>query len=350
MNLYRCLSLISKSINLFNLNLSDLQVFTEAATGYYSLTPIIALLAGAQKVYALGRDSSYGSKEEAFKKVFSIAKTVNCERNIEFLDSKNDDRISNADIITNLGFVRPIDRNLIWRLKSTSAISLMFETWECRKEDVDLEACLEREIPVLGTNESYPGLDIMNYIGLLAIKLAFELDIEVRHNNIVVVGGGAFGRSTVNVFEQLGSRVINIQVKRGDSLSEAQTLNEIRDSDLIVFVEYENRDKLLGPGGQLELETLLRVNPSISIVHIAGVVDETAIKESNIPFMPKRIGKPGYMSVATDYLGPKPLIDLHTAGLKVGESLAKARLKGHTREEAIQIALQTSPAQDFKSF
>ncbi len=38
----------------FELDLTDMTVLTEAATGYYALTPIIASLAGAKHVLALG--------------------------------------------------------------------------------------------------------------------------------------------------------------------------------------------------------------------------------------------------------------------------------------------------------
>jgi hypothetical protein len=40
------------------------------------------------------------------------------------------------------------------------------------------------------------------------------------------------------------------------------------------------------------------------------------------------------MSVATDYVGPRPLIDLHTAGLAVGTALTRARRRGLSRSEA----------------
>jgi hypothetical protein len=41
------------------------------------------------------------------------------------------------------------------------------------------------------------------------------------------------------------------------------------------------------------------------------------------------------------------VIDLHCAGLKVGEVMAKARLCGKSVEETKILALKYSPAQDF---
>jgi len=46
-------------------------------------------------------------------------------------------------------------------------------------------------------------------------------------------------------------------------------------------------------------------------------------------------------------LGPKPLIALHSGGLKVGELLAKARLKGLSCTEAEREALKGHVCQCF---
>lgn|GEM_PF-5393232 len=52
------------SIRVFSLDLGKFIVLTEAASGFYALTPLIAALAGAKAVLALTRDSRYGSAAE----------------------------------------------------------------------------------------------------------------------------------------------------------------------------------------------------------------------------------------------------------------------------------------------
>jgi hypothetical protein len=47
------------------------------------------------------------------------------------------------------------------------------------------------------------------------------------------------------------------------------------------------------------------------------------------------------MTVTTDYLGPKPVIDLHAAGLKAGEVVARSRLAGLSCDEAVRRAEQS---------
>ena len=83
------------------------------------------------------------------------------------LGSRNDERIGSADIVTNLGFVRPINGEFLRRLKPTAVIPLMFETWEYRHADLDLSECRRLGIAVLGTNEHHPDLKILENIGKL---------------------------------------------------------------------------------------------------------------------------------------------------------------------------------------
>jgi hypothetical protein len=348
MNLSRSLSLISESIQKIGLNLSGLNVLTEAATGYYSLTPIIALLAGAKKVYALSGDSPYGTKEQAVEQVSLIAKKIDASERILFLASRKDEQISNADIITNLGFVRPINNEIILRLKSTSAISLMFETWEYRSEDIDLETCKQQNIPVLGTNEKTKDVNIFNYIGPLAVKLALELDIECTKSRVVVIGDDIFGSEILTTFKKFDAETTIIHPSNGIPIGSEKYRGVLSKADLIVIADMTNHELLLGPNGQISAHKLKEINPGVSIVHIAGGVDQEELDCVRLPYKPGYLKAPGYMSCTTAYLGPRPLIELHTAGLKVGEALAKARLNGLDYDASKKYAIANSPAQDFR--
>ena len=70
-------------------------------------------------------------------------------------------------------------------------------------------------------------------------------------------------------------------------------------------------------------------------------MDVPIVKKSGIKVWPKNIAAFGYMSVTTEYVGAKPLVDLHTAGLKVGETSCRSRLKGLSVEESIKAAEKT---------
>ncbi len=186
---------IKQAIKKFDLNLKGLTVFTEAASGNYMYTSIAAALAGAKQVFAIAKDSRYGTKEEIKKQTIAEAKKLEVDNKIKIIFENNLADLSKCDIITNSGFVRPITKELIFHLKPTAVIPLMYETWEFRKEDLDLDSCRSHGILVLGTNEECPPMDIMRYSGFLASKLMFECKQEVHKDNILVIGSGRLGNN-----------------------------------------------------------------------------------------------------------------------------------------------------------
>ncbi len=343
MNEHRALRLAQQAITILGLNLTDLTVLTEAATGYYALTPLIAALAGARRVLALTRDSRFGKATEVREATDALARRWNVEDRVEVMLAREDDRIGQADIVTNLGFVRPLDASMLRRLKPTAVIPLMWETWEYRPEDLDLAECRRLGIPVLGTDERHPDLRIFDYVGHLALKLLLQLDIELLKSDVVVVGGGQFPPFVVASLQAAGARVTRVRTGEGESLASREAREALAGCDAAVIVEHHSRELLIGQGGQISAWELHDLNPGVSLAHISGWVERKDVMDAGIPCQPDRLAPPGYMSVATDYLGPKSLIELHTAGLKVGEVLARARLRGLGREEAEAAACACCP-------
>ena len=77
--------------------------------------------------------------------------------------------LEDVDILTNTGFLRPINKKLIKALTPKCVIPLMWEPWEFRPEEIDIDACVERGIKVYGTNEADPRLKTMDYIGWIVL-------------------------------------------------------------------------------------------------------------------------------------------------------------------------------------
>jgi len=347
-NSVRCLRLIREAKRVFHLDLSGRTVLTEAATGYYALTPMIAALAGADQVYALTRNSSYGSMQQARDLTLFLAQEWGVADRVEVLFSREDQRIGLADIITNLGFVRPIDASFLKKLKSTAVISLMFETWEYRSEDLDLNECRILQIPVLGTNEHHPDLRLFEYIGLIVLKLLFEIENEIFRSNIAVIGSGEFGEHVARSLSLVGAQTALIAPTMKDGLKTAKARQIIQKTDVLVVVEHMSRNVLIGKHGEITVDELSSLNPGLEIIHVCGGVDGEDLKAGGFRIHPNRIAPPGFMSVATDYLGPRPLVELHTAGLKIGEEMARARTHGLSGEAAEHFVLQqTTLAQAF---
>ena len=343
MNIKRIEKLIPDAIDTYDLDLSGLTVFTEAASGNYVVTPLIAALAGSDRVFAITRDSRYGKAADVRDFTLELAQRWGVGDRIEVVSDKIPSILSQVDIVTNLGFVRPIDKNMIVHLKPTVVLPLMWETWEFREADLDLAECRRVGIMVMGTNEREVGLDLFTYVGYLALKLAFELEIEIYGSKVLIVGSGGFGESSIKAFDKLEAHIKYIDLSAGASLETESAKSALCDADLVVLVEHYSQACIIGSAGQITVDELLALSPHMSIVHIAGNINREEIDNAAIPCLPQESAAPGYMSVTTDYLGPKPVVALHAAGLKVGEAMARTRLGGLNPIEAEKKVLHDLP-------
>jgi len=347
----RCKKLVNNAINTFALDLSGLIVLTEAATGYYLLTPVIAAIAGAKRVYALTRDSLYGKAVDVRDKLMQLAERWSIANRIEVVFSRESPLIGQADIVTNLGFVRPLDAAFLRRLKATAVIPLMWETWEYRPEELDLAECRRLGIPVLGTNEHHPDLRIFEYIGHIALKLLFALEIEIFRSRVAVIGSGKFAEQVLTTLRDTGAEITLLSTQVDGVLNSAMAHQVLQQAEAVVVVEPHISRSLIGPRGEISANELYMLNPSLVIAHICGGVDRASLEAVGFRCYPNSFAAPGHMSVATDYVGPRPLIDLHTAGLKVGELLARARTRGGPGLQAELKVLRESPlAQGFPGY
>lgn len=323
MNDARIARLLRDAVGKFSLAMRSRTVLTEAGSGYFSVTPLLAALGGAEKVYALTRDSRYGRADAIEAETMARAQQLGVASRIKILRDRKDRRLEEADVVTNLGFVRPIDRALLDRLKAGVVVPLMWETWEYREQDLDLSLCRERGIPVLGTNEHHPKLDTFGYVGQVAHKLLYELDIEILGSQVGVLGGGEFAARTVQALERAGARCHSLTV---DLLARSE--GELANADALVVVEHHDRRELIGEHGVISAERLKNINPGLAIAHICGGVSQSDVERAGLAFLPRTIAPAGFMSTSTAYVGPKPVIELHAAGLAVGQAMAEAVASG----------------------
>src|SRR5438067_6414080 len=94
---------LRKRVQALDLNLKGKVVLTEAATGAYVVTPILAALAGA-KVYAFSKSTRYGTVEEVIDKTKKVFEEYHEDfLDITFIDNITPEIIAEADIITNSG-------------------------------------------------------------------------------------------------------------------------------------------------------------------------------------------------------------------------------------------------------
>lgn len=348
----RARSLTLGLVDALRLDLRGLTILTEAATGPYRWTPLLAAAAGADRVVAVTRDSGYGRKEDVRAATLEAAAEWPGGDVVEVVFELERQLVAAADIVTNTGFVRPITRETISWMKETGVLPLMWETWELRADDLDLEACRERGIAILGTDESASTHELYGYGGFIVLKLLFELGLEGYKTRVVLLGGGAgLGRSAKSLLDRLGISVAWFSDDEADArpYSELRSFAEehLEEYDALIVAEHRRPLRLLGGDGILDPIELATTHPALRVGVVSGNVDPDRLRASGLRTAPNVLRPFGYMSYQASDLGMRPVLELYAAGLKVGEALARARLAGMSVAEAEAHALACSPAMAF---
>lgn len=337
--------LIHSIISDYQINLCDMTVLTECASNLFAVTPLIAAMSGAESVIAYAKDSKYGSAADNILFLNQWAEELNVGHLINATTEPPHSFASDANIVTNLSMLRPITKTLIEKLPSDSCIPLMWEPWEFREEDLELDCCNKYSIPVLGTNETNPRLEIFRYVGLTAAKLLFELNVEVFRSKIILIGSNLFAREADKVLKALEAETIIITPEKYKKLTDPTFKDEIETSDALVILDMHTDETIIGGENGIPVEWLEK--QSTAIAHICGAIDDDSMKAAGVTKHPSGEVPPRHMTVTTAYMGPRAVVDLHAAGLKVGELVVNGIRAGLSVDEAKAVAVKEGIALDF---
>src|SRR5437763_2025890 len=90
-----------RQVRALELDLKGKTVLTEAASGAYVVTPVLAAIAGA-RVFAFSKTTKYGKVEEVFSNTRALADSFKeFPLDIHFIDKLTPESIQQADVITN---------------------------------------------------------------------------------------------------------------------------------------------------------------------------------------------------------------------------------------------------------
>jgi len=346
-NIQRALRLIDSAISDFELDMRGISVLTEAASGPFAVTPIIAAMAGADRVFCIGRNSNWGAYRDVVEHIQCLAKSAGCLSQIEFSDGCAVNYAKYANVVTNLGFVRPLNADFIKRLPSDSAIALMWEPWEYRPGEVDIDACRACNVPILGTNEGHHRLQTFRYLGHVALRLLFEREVEVERSELLLIASNPFAAPIEKTLRAAGANVTRIDPSeelRWAEMAEV-LLGQIK-IDAIVLAEHRSEDVIIGKGG---ISSDILTANGTELIHICGLVDGDELLRMRINKHPLRPVPAKVMTVTTDYIGPRPVIDLHAAGLSIATDLVKQMRQGRDEAVARRNVVSAGLGMDFEA-
>lgn len=333
----------------FEINLSGLTVYTEAASGPYMAGPILCALAGADHVTAQVADSPYGKASDIIQDTYNLAEMWGVLDRIKCVSSRSMLDLRQADIVTNSGHVRPIDVDLISALKPTAVVPLMWETWELRREEFDLNACKRHQILTLGTNESSSICDMGFFIGLTGLKMLLDNGFDGR--KVLLIGSdNSPADSLYSYFKKINIDVVWINdhnLFEKDVSEDTELLKLFSLVSHIIVAEHTYNHEILGESRILCPQNLGTINPNIKILVMCGNVNTKSSKFDTISVYPDKILPFGHISYQLYNLGAFPVLYLYAAGLKVGEQMARERLRGLPCDEAAQNVLGYGFACDY---
>jgi len=297
---------LERRIERLKLDLSGLSVVTEAATGAYACTAVVAALAGA-RVLACARDTArHGSAGDAVSATRELARMAGVEGRISFSLGVPPHALRDCDILTNSGRIRPITRGMVDALPARSVIALMFEAWEFRGTDIDLAACRDRGIRIAAVNERHPDVAVFPFLGRLCVRLLEDAGMAAAGKRIAVLCDNPFAPFLLE-----GLSVAGAEVALFDSPS--QLTHEAWDAVVLALLPRE------APLGRCDLETIFEKAPGALLAQFWGDIDREAASLLGLRVCPAAEPGRGHMGILLNRLGHEPIVRLQTGGLKAGE-------------------------------
>jgi hypothetical protein len=314
--------LMQDMIQKIGLSLNGYVVLTELGTNDFALTPILAHMSGAQRVIVWTRDTKFGTANEAITQFQNICTKLELNNIFEIRAMERPAQdIREANLITNLAMLRPLDAEFLSHIDpNNTAVSLMYDAWELREQDIDIEVCRQSGIRLCGVNESDPDFPIFKFIGPLAAKMVFMAGYEIMGNDIVIWSNDDFGLEIESFFQKMGANTTVLTSDR-DVL-----LTSIPKSDFIFFASY-HEDRLLisrGLGGidcVLSLSELEQIGTYPGIIHLYGAIDPVGLADTGFTIFPQNVGFSKQMTQTLAEVGNIPMLRLMAAGLRAGQEI-----------------------------
>jgi len=299
---------IDQRIAATGLDLSGLTVITEAATGAYRSTAAIAARAGARRVVALARNTTrHGTAADAARATMGLAALAGVASRIEVVGAIEPEMLSACDILTNSGHLRPITAATIGLLPPGAVIALMFEAWEFRASDLDLEACAAAGVRVAAVNERHPATGVFDFLGPLAVRLLEDSGTVVADARIALISDNPFAP-----FIAAGLRAAGGEV---ETFTEVGQLYRDAWRAVVVALTPGALPRLTAEG----IHHLARNAPLALLAQFWGDIDREAARHYGLSLWPPTAPGPGHMGILLNALGDEPIVRLQTGGLRAAE-------------------------------
>lgn len=321
-----------RTVGALDLNLKGKTVLTEAASGPYVVTPILAAIAGA-KVFAFTRNTRYGNVQDIFSETRKLmAECHSMDLDIHLIEELTPEIIAEVDMMTNSGHLRPLNEEKLKHAKDGLVIPLMYEAWEWRDEDMDLGYIRKRGFQLGATNERHPDVDVFNYLGDMALKLIFDAGICPYNNRFILICNNDFGPYIAKVLGKNCSGLLVVDEDKNQDKYQGMPIEwmggfpqvtipgSYRDAEAVLFTAYPFTQEWIGDSHPVSLDNLKSQLSDPYILRYCGDLSVADLDKAGVRYFPSHVAS-GHMGVLPSAVGFDPTIRLQAGGLKAGEAL-----------------------------
>lgn len=315
------IKLVRNLVAEIGLDLSGLTVLTELASKDFMLAPVIASIAGAKDVRLWGRDTRYGKAKDLAAELENTYRQANLAIPTKIrINERVAEDIQSANIVTNSGMLRPLDAAFLSKMAaSRSVVSLMYDAWELRDSDLDIDACRAYGVEVVGVNENDKDFPIFEFCGPLAAKMLFDAGYEVLGSRVIIWSNDDFGNTISAYLENMGAASVFM------TMDQAAAELALTNADVIIFAKYTETRTLVASDSDalFSLQRLAQLNPHLGIVHLYGKIDAADVRNAGFSIHPNCNGLPLVMSHTLADLGSLPVLKLIIAGLRAAQEVLR---------------------------
>ena len=272
-------------------------MLTEASVGYRRVTPALAALAGADEVYAVGRDSVTASRKDAEEQTACFAELAHVGARVKLLSTRLQAPLDTVDVVTDLPGVRPIDESIVRNVAETAAVTLMRGAAHWHAADVDVATCRRHGIAVAALDEEAVGLYRSAPQAVLSGLL--DLGVSVTGSTVAVAGDGPAGPYVVQALALLGARVLVAAPesagrvalyggeKAGDALDDVLA-GRLSEADALVLCPADPAARTVGPGTPTDAARLAAAAPHLAVVGLDAETDLRTLGSAGLRCRPGR--------------------------------------------------------------
>ena len=218
-----------------------------------------------------------------------------------------------------------------------------------RAADVDVASCRRAGIPVAGLDEDAVGL--YRWTALTAVHGLLGLGVEIAGATLAVAGDGPAYGHVVRALAQLGARILVATPdnagrvalfggeKIGADLGDEIALSRLAEAEALVVCPGEPGRRVIGLGAEIDAAGLAAAAPHLAVVCLEGEIDRRGLAAAGLTAWPA-----AGPAAPADLL-PQAVVELHAAGLKVGEVMARARQRGSSPPVAEELAAAEAHAE-----